>query len=235
VKESRRAALDRAPATDMRYILGEAVSFCTPGGHPVFLDLKHDRYLCLAPDAEESFRRLCSGDVLSTADRASLGELASTGLLVHSADSLGPVPCRQSAPERSAFETDRRPRTRNILHALWRIAGAEARSRFFSLSSSLAAVRSRKLACDFESAADEQLLEIAAAFRSSSLMASPLDRCLPRALATAHMMIDHGLCPEVVIGVRLQPFSAHCWVEHGPVLVNETLDRVRPYTPILAV
>jgi hypothetical protein len=219
----------------MHYILGEAVSFCVPGGRPVFLDLKHDRYLCLTPDAEGSFRRLCSGDVLSAADRASLDELASTGLLVHSTDDPRPIPCRQSAPERSVFETDRRPRTRNILHALWRIACAEARSRFCSLSSSLAAVRSRKLASDLESAADEQLLEIAAAFRSSSLMASSLDRCLPRSLATAHMMIDEGFCPEVVIGVRLQPFSAHCWVEHGPVLVNETLDRVRAYTRILAV
>jgi hypothetical protein len=79
------------------------------------------------------------------------------------------------------------------------------------------------------------LAEVAAAFRLSRLIASPLDRCLPRSLAAAHGLLDRDIVPELVFGVRLQPFAAHCWVRHGQVLVNESLDQVRNFTPILTL
>jgi hypothetical protein len=49
------------------------------------------------------------------------------------------------------------------------------------------------------------------------------------------MMLDLSICPELVLGIRLQPFSAHCWVQHGEFLINDTLDRVRTYAPVLVV
>ncbi|RYM07421.1 lasso peptide biosynthesis B2 protein [Sphingobium cupriresistens] len=41
--------------------------------------------------------------------------------------------------------------------------------------------------------------------------------------------------PDVVLGVQLGPFSAHCWVQHEDRLVNDRVDMVRTFTPILVL
>jgi hypothetical protein len=41
--------------------------------------------------------------------------------------------------------------------------------------------------------------------------------------------------PDLVIGVRLAPFSFHAWVQFGDIVLNDEVDTVRPYTPILVV
>jgi hypothetical protein len=37
----------------------------------------------------------------------------------------------------------------------------------------------------------------------------------------------------VVIGVRMHPFMAHCWVQRDEVVLSDDLDSVATYTPIL--
>jgi hypothetical protein len=59
--------------------------------------------------------------------------------------------------------------------------------------------------------------------------------CLYRAaLLRAHLgrLAGHTHC---VFGVSTWPFSAHCWVQWGGVVLNDRLQRVRRFTPILAV
>lgn len=79
------------------------------------------------------------------------------------------------------------------------------------------------------------LRSIAGALHRTSFIASPLDRCLPRSLATAHRMLDRGIAPTLVLGVKLGPFEAHCWVQHGATLVNDRIDNVRRFVPIRVV
>ena len=45
-------------------------------------------------------------------------------------------------------------------------------------------------------------------------------RCLTRALVLSSLLARRGIAGRLVIGVRLEPFAAHAWVEHGgrPVL-----------------
>ena len=40
---------------------------------------------------------------------------------------------------------------------------------------------------------------------------------------------------DLVFGVRLQPFLAHCWVQHKETVLNEPFDKVRPYSHIMVV
>ena len=48
-------------------------------------------------------------------------------------------------------------------------------------------------------------------------------------------MISDGLIPELVLGVKLRPFEAHCWVQYGDLLVSDHLGTVEPFTPILVL
>jgi len=38
-----------------------------------------------------------------------------------------------------------------------------------------------------------------------------------------------------VFGVKLNPFSAHCWVQAGDIVLNDAIDHVTIHTPILVV
>ncbi|MET0307850.1 MAG: lasso peptide biosynthesis B2 protein [Sphingomonas sp.] len=59
--------------------------------------------------------------------------------------------------------------------------------------------------------------------------------CLPSSLFLLHLLHRHGLQARWVFGVRTYPFEAHCWVEHGEVVLNDSLEHVRWFTPIVAV
>jgi hypothetical protein len=60
-------------------------------------------------------------------------------------------------------------------------------------------------------------------------------RCLYRAYALRRFLRADGLGARWVFGVRTWPFSAHCWLQAGDVLLDDDLDRVGLYTPILWV
>jgi len=59
--------------------------------------------------------------------------------------------------------------------------------------------------------------------------------CLFDSLALFIFLANHGVSPRWVFGVQSDPFAAHCWLQEGPLLLNDTLDRVTPYTPIMSV
>lgn len=61
------------------------------------------------------------------------------------------------------------------------------------------------------------------------------DRCLNDSLTLIHFLASQGLFPQWVIGVRVHPFGAHSWVQHGDVVLNDLPERVRRYQPILVV
>ncbi len=59
--------------------------------------------------------------------------------------------------------------------------------------------------------------------------------CLFDSLALLEFLAPRSLFPEWVFGVVTDPFMAHCWVQSGSTLVNETVERALVYVPILAV
>jgi hypothetical protein len=61
------------------------------------------------------------------------------------------------------------------------------------------------------------------------------DKCLADSLALVNFLAHYGVFPTWVFGVQTGPFAAHCWVQAGDVVFNDTPDHVRRYTPILAV
>lgn len=75
---------------------------------------------------------------------------------------------------------------------------------------------------------------VASAFARASRYRDATDQCLVRGLAMRAMFARRGLGVDLVIGVTL-PFAAHCWVQAGPVVLSDPLDRVLNFKPLLAV
>lgn len=73
------------------------------------------------------------------------------------------------------------------------------------------------------------------AFEYARLLRTAADRCLPRSIALAICLASRGQLVRVVLGVRAAPFSAHCWAQQGPAVLNDSVEEVRRYHPILIV
>jgi len=59
--------------------------------------------------------------------------------------------------------------------------------------------------------------------------------CLFDSLALLEYFNFHRLYPSWVFGVCAEPFQAHCWVQANEVVLNDTVESVRHYTPIMTV
>ena len=59
--------------------------------------------------------------------------------------------------------------------------------------------------------------------------------CLFDSLALLEFLARYSLFPTWVFAVQSEPFMAHCWIQENRILLNDTVDRVSVYTPILAV
>ena len=60
-------------------------------------------------------------------------------------------------------------------------------------------------------------------------------RCLFDSLALINFLAHFNLYPDWVFGVMAEPFEAHCWVQAGGIVLNDTLERVSAFTPIMYV
>jgi hypothetical protein len=59
--------------------------------------------------------------------------------------------------------------------------------------------------------------------------------CLFDSLALVRFLSYFDVPATFVIGVGLKPFSAHSWVQHGGVVLNDSTESLQRYVPILAV
>jgi hypothetical protein len=59
--------------------------------------------------------------------------------------------------------------------------------------------------------------------------------CLFDCLALLNYLSFHSIFPTWVFGVVADPFSAHCWLQQDGVVLNDTVETVAKYTPIMCL
>ncbi|MCW3835023.1 lasso peptide biosynthesis B2 protein [Sphingomonas canadensis] len=221
------AARLRDPAMDLA--LRDGLSFCITSGEPVFLDLPADRYFCLGADTRDAFLGLIDGQT----DPRAVDTLVELGLLVRRAG-YPIAPANVQSPIRSLVEDAGPLRLRHLPRAAYRTTRTAAGLRLRGLPRAVGRIRRRKARIAAR-AGTASAAEIARAHESLALITASLDKCLWRSLAIAHHLLDRRLSPDLVLGVHLRPFKAHCWVQLGDTLVNDRIETVRAFAPILVV
>jgi len=86
-----------------------------------------------------------------------------------------------------------------------------------------------------EPANHEIYRRLAAAFSALAPILGRAENCLPRSIAFHALAYAAGHVPSLVIGVKRDPFSAHCWVQDGTLVLNDSAEHVRIFTPILII
>jgi hypothetical protein len=214
--------------------LRPGVSFCEASGHLVFLDIVADRYFGLGGAAETAFRSL-----LRRQPQHALGQpaeaLIETRLLVERPDALPVRPCPELAPVRASLLDRRLPSASAfaVVRALAGVMIARLALRVGGLAIALRTLTRRKNRIRAQASDQAKIEREVAAFHRCALLVRSHDQCLVRSLALMRRLAARGECADLVIAVRVRPFSAHAWVQKDDLLLNESCDAVRGYTSIL--
>jgi hypothetical protein len=59
--------------------------------------------------------------------------------------------------------------------------------------------------------------------------------CLFDSLAMIEFLARDRAYPNWIFGVQLRPFHAHCWLQFDDAVLNDSVEHVRRYTPIMIV
>jgi hypothetical protein len=235
-----------------RYALANHVFVCLNGEHLVLLDLKEDRYWALEAAQTAGFGALVDGWPVRGADgaqsapapetTAAIEVLLGRGLLTQ-----GVPPGKDATPVTaivpmkelvSETDTSARSRSGSWLRFFTASALAKLALRTWPFERVIQQVKRRKQLKGPNAAPldVERARKLAEAFaRYRVFLFSSKDECLYDSLALLEFLARYGIYPDWVFGVQTRPFAAHCWVQHGDIVFNDTVEHVSGFTPIMVV
>lgn len=228
----------------MCYQLRKELSFCEVDGHLVFLDIAQDRYFRLTGGLEDALRRfLAHEDVAPTF----LENLAAARILVETPDlEVHSTIADIQRPSRSAIEQASvkgdlplgMAPVCEVMAIVWSTRRQLKRCTLKANLDKASAYRDRK-AEPPEAAApttlEGDLLGANRQFARARRYVPIEPVCLLDSLSLLRFLSRRGLSANIVFGVTSGPFAAHCWVQAGDIVLNETLSDANAYTPIWRV
>lgn len=228
----------------MHYQLRESLSCCDVDGHLIFLDVAQDRYFKLTDTLEEAMRRFqAHKDVTPTLVEG----LAAARILVEAQNPIArAVRANIRRPTCSAIEqpitvAGQRIGIATIFEVMAIVWSTHRQLKTRTLKANLdqaSAYRDRKAGAHGDAtpaAAEGSLLQANGQFERARRYVPIEPICLLDSLSLLRFLSRRGLPANIVFGVTPEPFAAHCWVQAGDMVLNETLFDTHAYTPIKVV
>ncbi|CCG37616.1 hypothetical protein XMIN_2605 [Xanthomonas citri pv. mangiferaeindicae LMG 941] len=221
--------------------LNEDISYCQLDGHLYFLDLQHDRYFQLSQPLEHDFLRY-----LESPDHADLdiGNLIRNNLLSQTSATSSALPYPAlGPPSQSLIEATSlgcRIAPTMILDVFLSVVAMRWQLKTRPLKiilQMLAQYRHRRtrLVANDEAETRRRIEEAAAAFNHIRPYVPIETRCLIDSLAMIRYLARRRLHAHLVMGVSCDPFSAHAWVQYGPLILNDTVGNALAHVPIRVI
>jgi len=211
----------------------------------VFLDLARDAYIGIGGHEAELVRTVSHNREISPNAMSQLTRvLAAHGLLAED-HAVGRhfVPATPPSCRGPLLDLDADIELRALLRIdpkhIWRLFRAIAATvfifRFGSLRRAVTRIQRRKKKYGATGVID---LTSACVHVGHFLLLRPLfyaarGRCLFDSLVLVEFLSYYGLYPNLVLGVRTNPFKAHCWVESDGFIFNDNPAITRGYAAIL--
>jgi len=220
----------------MGYALANDVTFCVVDDQIVFLSLSADRYHALPRSGRDVFARLIDKQEPTTDDCRILDRLVANELLVatDAKTSISSKVASYVEPMRDA--TDLRGDWRSLVAVPTTISYLIRTAYHLRNGQLLNLVRFIELRKSKSSRLPTAGMDsVLSSFRYAALIMSPRDKCLQWSISTALRLLWHGHSPTLVFGVAMYPFRAHCWVQDGDRVLNDSIENVRQFEPILVI
>ena len=230
------------------------VFICQGKRHWVVLDVNRDKYLCIDRRQFETLGPSLQGWEASTSltDPAAAPVPEAAAALANSLLDLGILSDRathakDARPTRYPLPTEAidpdspvHPRRSSTAHAVSFFlssarASRELRRQPFQLIVEAVQARKNRHASRAGRPDFERTRSLVAVFERLRLFYPRSYLCLFDSLALIHFLAHFHVYPDWVFGVNEDPFEAHCWVQAGDVVLNDTVARVSAFIPIMQV
>jgi len=217
--------------------LRDDLSFCRIDGHVIFLDLGNDRYFHLSPTMEQLFVRYVDGSAVS---EENIKTLIRSGILNGTPTPPAIEPRAEEAAFRSVLELP-------DIRATCRLAMVmEVLAIVCSTQRRLKARRLKSILDDLDGSRRERgtrgmdvdeprLLRETMGFHKARKIVPLATCCLLDSLSLGTFLARRHHRTSLFFGVTNEPFSAHCWLQSGDTVLNDTVGNTRTYTVIKVI
>ncbi len=218
----------------MAYHVPKHLAHCRVQGRTAFLDIARNRYFQLPPDLDTAFQIVVDERHDADHNVSAVDRLIRLGLI-----EAGSAPRGRSIiepPVESLRDSEGRTQAdlASSLGAMAAVLRAARRLRVWSFERLVGWVSARSHAsqtfCDLVRTG-----QLIGHFETVRPFAPVEPRCLVDSLALIDFLARRDLYPNLVFGVSLEPFSAHCWLQSGRIVLNDSLDNALGHTPILVL
>lgn len=247
------------------YFLAPHVHLCVAGKQVVLLDLERDKYLALARShpigkwvrgwpALEAVEQLAVGHdawtppvatvaVPAPEDQRVLGKMSALRMLVTD-PTLGKVAAPPVIDEAKValVEPELLKRPDATWGQFWSLVRAHVAAKWSlkrrPIKEVVEAVRTRKeRASESGKTLDVSRVRtlVAAFLLLRPILYTAQNACLLDSLTLVRFLALYGIFPDWVFGVKTEPFHAHCWVQQGGHVFNDSPDFVGEFAPILVL
>lgn len=212
------------------YALAPGLSYGLVDGEPVFLDLPADLYFELDPPLRAAFDRLRNGD-------GTLPQIEAAGLL--EAGIVRQSPARAPLGPAPAFIPDDSLADMELpAEAGWtdlsEVALLLVRARLAIRCSGLGCLATAK-ASPASPEHEQRARTLARRFEAARWRIPLARHCLTDSLALLHFLRRRSLSANLLFGVKLHPFAAHCWLQDGQMVLNDDSETAQGFTPVLVL
>jgi len=205
---------------------------CVVDGQHIFLDLVRDRYFRLPPDQDAAFAALAEGRGDELAGSA-FDPLFRAGVLVHSPEGKPIAPTAYPRPEASLVETAETAlsaRPIDVAEVAALVLTARRTMRRKALPKAFAKLAKAWAGDEGSAGARDRLVR---RFVAARRLVPVAPNCLYDSLALRRLLARRNVAADLVIGVKLHPFGAHCWLQHRTIVLNDALGGARGFEPVL--
>jgi hypothetical protein len=235
ISEQRSSDTPRA-----EYLLRDGVYVAEVGRKAIFLDLNADRYQAIDRALFRSLPLVGWNEdqtaSFGTSRDDALNRLVEKGLLTNDAQAGRPVrqvarptATRHLIADRNA--TGRIERTLTFVRMLRTAVASDRSLKRKSLQSCIEKLQTAKAACGLNPTLPPWL-----PYYLHARFYYPADLiCLRDSFLTMNMLVRAGIAADWVFAVQADPFKAHCWVQVGDTVINDNVETVARFTPILVV
>lgn len=227
--------------------LPKYVYVCSTDDAAVFLDLRRGQYFGLSEsERPELLKRLTPALLDEEIFRDTAQYLTQKGLLVERTGAtreFAPIEISRASTElldpygRDRDASGPRVRIDHVVSLIWSYVRAAFLLRYVPLERIVerrAAKMQRRSRSGSASGLDA-VRDLTRIFhRIRPLLYTTHEHCLFDSLVLLNFLARYSCFPMCVVGVQTAPFSAHAWVQHQSLLLNDTVARTKSFVPILS-
>lgn len=219
----------------MPFEFSSGVTGCVVNDQVVLFDVKANEYLAVSEEANNALIEWIAGAKLTLGQNQALLELIDSGVM--GPDLLPPRGVPSPIARESLLDKDLEPYDRSqLFSAIMAQCAASIVLRVGAIEGAVGRLRTARV--KYQGRRRRKILGVESC-TNATLMAQAIvpshERCLRRSLGLALLLAHEQIEAKLVFGVKLNTFAAHAWVQAGDIILNDGVDNVSRYTPILAV